>query len=183
MSSAKSLPSFTAFGVYPTFTGAAEATVAFWTEYAQTASKAALWWTERWLQAPAAFGAWARTTAPAAKEVVEEPAPAPAPAPVEVADVVETVAAPEVVAEAVADAVEAAQPVMEAVVEEAEDLTLLVGIGPKLAAALAARGVSRFAQIAAWSEADLAEVDKALDLKGRAVRDAWVAQAKRFSIS
>ena len=62
-----------------------------------------------------------------------------------------------------------------------DDLTRLVGIGPKLQVALAERGVTRFAQIALWAEADLAEIDKALDLKGRAVRDAWVAQAKRFA--
>jgi predicted flap endonuclease-1-like 5' DNA nuclease len=57
----------------------------------------------------------------------------------------------------------------------------MVGIGPKLAASLAARGVSRFAHIAAWTEADLAEVDTALGLKGRAVREAWVAQARRLA--
>jgi predicted flap endonuclease-1-like 5' DNA nuclease len=64
---------------------------------------------------------------------------------------------------------------------EPDDLTRLVGIGPKLAAALAERGVTTFAQIALWSEQELADIDKALDLKGRAVRDAWVAQAKRFA--
>jgi predicted flap endonuclease-1-like 5' DNA nuclease len=62
----------------------------------------------------------------------------------------------------------------------ADDLTRLVGIGPKLSAALAERGVSTFADIAAWTTDDLAEVDQALSLKGRAVRDAWVAQAKRL---
>ena len=62
-----------------------------------------------------------------------------------------------------------------------DDLTRLVGIGPKLAAALADRGVTAFAQIAAWGDVELAEVDKALDLKGRAARDAWVAQAKRLA--
>lgn len=62
----------------------------------------------------------------------------------------------------------------------ADDLTRLVGIGPKLAVALAERGVRTFADIAAWTADDLAEVDQALSLKGRAVRDAWVAQAKRL---
>ena len=56
-----------------------------------------------------------------------------------------------------------------------------MGIGPKLAVALAERGVTRFEHIAAWTQDNLAEIDKALDLKGRAVRDAWVAQAKRFA--
>ena len=64
---------------------------------------------------------------------------------------------------------------------EPDDLTRLVGIGPKLADALAARGVTRFSQLAAWTADDLATIDAALSLKGRAARDAWVAQAKRFA--
>jgi len=63
----------------------------------------------------------------------------------------------------------------------ADDLTRLSGIGPKLSAALTERGVTRFAQIADWTADDLAEVDAALSLKGRAVREAWVAQARRFA--
>ena len=53
-------------------------------------------------------------------------------------------------------------------------------MGPKLAVALAGRGVTSFAQISAWTEEDLADLDKALDLKGRAVRDAWATQARRM---
>lgn len=71
---------------------------------------------------------------------------------------------------------------VETLVEAAaDDLTRLAGVGPKLSAALAERGVTRFAQIAAWTADDLAEMDVALSLKGRAVREAWVAQAKRFA--
>ena len=62
-----------------------------------------------------------------------------------------------------------------------DDLTRLIGVGPKLAASLAARGVTTFAQIAAWTADDLASVDKDLKLLGRAERDAWVAQATRFA--
>jgi predicted flap endonuclease-1-like 5' DNA nuclease len=62
-----------------------------------------------------------------------------------------------------------------------DDLTRLVGIGPKLAEALAARGVTRFSHIAAWTANDLAKVDSELKLLGRAARDAWVAQARRFA--
>ena len=91
----------------------------------------------------------------------------------------------EAVVETAEAAIEAAPEVVEAAAEAMvavnDDLTRLVGIGPKLAAALAERGVTAYAQIAAWTQDDLAEVDKALDLKGRAVRDAWVAQAKRFA--
>jgi predicted flap endonuclease-1-like 5' DNA nuclease len=77
------------------------------------------------------------------------------------------------------------EPVVEAVIETAksvgDDLTLLVGIGPKLAASLADLGVTRFSEIAAWGPEQLADFNVKLDLKGRAERDAWVAQAKRLA--
>jgi predicted flap endonuclease-1-like 5' DNA nuclease len=76
-----------------------------------------------------------------------------------------------------------AEPVAEATLAVADELTRIVGIGPRLAAGLAKEGVTAFSQIAAWTADDLARFDKALDLKGRAVRDAWVAQAWRFAES
>lgn len=94
-------------------------------------------------------------------EIIAEPAPEPA---------AEAVAEPEPAVEAEPSPARAA-----------DDLTRLTGVGPKLSVALAERGVTRFAQIAAWTEKDLAEVDQALSLKGRAVREAWVAQAKRLT--
>jgi predicted flap endonuclease-1-like 5' DNA nuclease len=76
------------------------------------------------------------------------------------------------------------EPAQDVQVEAAEpgvdDLTRLVGIGPKLAASLGELGVTRFSQIAAWTAEDLQSIDQLLGLKGRADRDAWVAQAKRF---
>jgi predicted flap endonuclease-1-like 5' DNA nuclease len=85
-------------------------------------------------------------------------------------------------AEAVVEpAAETTSAVADTVVEAVDDLTRMTGVGPKLSAALAERGVTRFAQIAAWTEADLADVDVALSLKGRAVREAWVAQARRLA--
>ena len=63
-----------------------------------------------------------------------------------------------------------------------DDLTRLVGIGPRLASQLAEQGVTTFAQIAAWNTDQLGEIDKALNLRGRAVRDAWVSQAKRLAV-
>lgn len=101
-----------------------------------------------------------------AEPVVVEAVEAVAEAPVEV---VEPVA--ETVVETVAEKVEAA----------GDDLTRLVGVGPKLAASLADLGVTTFGQIAAWTPEDLASFDELLNLKGRADRDAWVAQAKRFA--
>jgi len=77
---------------------------------------------------------------------------------------------------------EAAAETVEAAVETVgDDLTRLVGVGPKLATSLAELGVTRFSQIAAWSPDDLASIDQLLNLKGRAERDAWIAQAKRFA--
>jgi predicted flap endonuclease-1-like 5' DNA nuclease len=100
----------------------------------------------------------------------------------------EAVAVAEVVADAPEPAAPALAPVLEAeatpaMIEplEPDDLTRMTGIGPKLSAALAERGVTRFAQIAAWTADELAELDAALSLKGRAVREAWVAQAKRLA--
>lgn len=62
-----------------------------------------------------------------------------------------------------------------------DDLTVMTGIGPKLAAALAEQGVTRFADIAAWTPEDVARVDKALKLMGRVEREAWIAQARRLA--
>ena len=73
-------------------------------------------------------------------------------------------------------AVGAAQEVVAA--QAGDDLTRIKGLGPKLAARLAELGVTSFAQIAAWSAEDLAEVDARLGtFAGRPARDGWVEQA------
>lgn len=90
-------------------------------------------------------------------------------------------AAVEVIAEAPPEAVVAPDVVVQVVEDGVDDLTQLVGIGPKLAASLAELGVTRFSQIAAWSPDELSSIDQLLNLKGRAERDAWIAQAKRFA--
>jgi predicted flap endonuclease-1-like 5' DNA nuclease len=60
-----------------------------------------------------------------------------------------------------------------------DDLTRIKGLGPKLAALLGTLGVTSFAQIAGWSDADVARIDAQLgNFAGRPVRDAWVEQAK-----
>lgn len=85
--------------------------------------------------------------------------------------VIETVEeAPAVVAE-----------VAEAAPTVADDLTRLTGIGPKLASLLAERGVTRFADIAAWTAEDVATFDRDMKLMGRIDREAWIAQARRFA--
>lgn len=60
-----------------------------------------------------------------------------------------------------------------------DNLMALKGIGPKLNLMLGDLGVSRFDQIAAWTPADIAEVDQHLGaFSGRIERDNWVDQAQ-----
>lgn len=62
---------------------------------------------------------------------------------------------------------------------EADNLRLLKGVGPKLAALLTSIGVTRFDQIAAWEAADVTRVDAQLgNFKGRIARDNWIEQAR-----
>jgi predicted flap endonuclease-1-like 5' DNA nuclease len=62
---------------------------------------------------------------------------------------------------------------------EADDLTKIKGVGPKLVTLLAGLGVTRLEQIAAWTESDVAAIDAQLGrFKGRIERDQWVEQAK-----
>lgn len=75
-----------------------------------------------------------------------------------------------------AGAVEAAPGVPEL---PADDLTRIKGLGPKLSTLLASLGVTRFAQIAEWTDTDLARIDAQLgNFAGRPARDQWVEQAK-----
>lgn len=60
-----------------------------------------------------------------------------------------------------------------------DDLKLIKGVGPKLAALCNQLGFYHFDQIAAWTEAEIAWVDENLEgFKGRVVRDEWVVQAR-----
>lgn len=62
---------------------------------------------------------------------------------------------------------------------DGDDLTRIKGLGPKLRARLADLGVTTFAQVAAWSEADIAAIDAQLgNFAGRPTRDNWVEQAR-----
>ncbi len=62
---------------------------------------------------------------------------------------------------------------------EPDDLRRIKGLGPKLATLLASLGVTRFDQIAAWTEADIAAMDAHLGtFAGRITRDNWVEQAR-----
>jgi large subunit ribosomal protein L21 len=60
----------------------------------------------------------------------------------------------------------------------ADNLKELSGVGPALEKKLHDAGVTSFAQIAAWTEADIAAMDEKLSFKGRIEREGWVDQAK-----
>ena len=63
--------------------------------------------------------------------------------------------------------------------EPADDLSRIKGLGPKLRARLAELGVTRFDQIAAWSETDLVAIDAQLGtFAGRPAKDNWIEQAR-----
>lgn len=63
-----------------------------------------------------------------------------------------------------------------------DDLTRIKGLGPKIATLLREQGVTRFADIAAWNDADIERIDAQLGrFQGRIRRDAWVEQAKLLS--
>jgi len=188
MPATKALPQFEAFGGYVDPFAASQTVFKLWLESWRASVDTAVWWTERWMETVSAFAPTKADAPVAPRPIAAIIDLAQAAAARSAADLSEIAAATVEIAETAADtSVSMAQDaisVADHAVEEVfppDDLTRLVGIGPKLSIALAERGVTRFADIAAWTQADLAEIDKALDLKGRAVRDAWVAQAKRFA--
>nr|WP_285834478.1 helix-hairpin-helix domain-containing protein [Kangiella sp. TOML190] len=74
-----------------------------------------------------------------------------------------------------------AAPKKAAAKTEGDDLTKLSGVGPVLAKKLHEAGVTSFAQIAAWTEADVTEFDEKLSFKGRIEREGWIEQAKELA--
>jgi predicted flap endonuclease-1-like 5' DNA nuclease len=72
-----------------------------------------------------------------------------------------------------------AQPIHAVPAGPADELTRMKGVGPKVAAMLNGLGVTRYDQIAAWTDADVARIDAQLGtFKGRVTRDQWVEQAR-----
>ncbi|WP_010138995.1 50S ribosomal protein L21 [Oceanicola sp. S124] len=63
--------------------------------------------------------------------------------------------------------------------EGADDLKKLSGVGPALEKKLIEAGITSFAQIAAWTEADVEALDDAF--KGKAQSNNWVGEAKELA--
>ena len=65
--------------------------------------------------------------------------------------------------------------------DKGDDLKELSGVGPALEKKLNEAGVTTFAQIAAWTDADVADMDEKLSFKGRIEREGWIEQAKELA--
>ncbi len=74
-----------------------------------------------------------------------------------------------------------AAPAKAAAATGADDLKKLSGVGPALEKKLVAAGITTFAQIAAWTDADVADMDEKLSFKGRIEREGWIAQAAEMA--
>jgi large subunit ribosomal protein L21 len=76
-----------------------------------------------------------------------------------------------------------AKPAKEAGVAKgaADDLKQLSGVGPALEKKLHEAGITSFAQIAAWTDADVEEFGEKLSFKGRIEREGWIEQAKELA--
>ena len=62
----------------------------------------------------------------------------------------------------------------------ADDISLIGGIGPKLLKGLNDIGITTLAQIAAWSDSDVERIETELKQKGRVAREEWIEQAKEL---
>tara|TARA_R110002126_G_scaffold167330_1_gene315199 strand:- start:101321 stop:102145 length:825 start_codon:yes stop_codon:yes gene_type:complete len=68
-----------------------------------------------------------------------------------------------------------------AAAEGADDLSKISGVGPVIVGKLNGEGVTTFAQIAAWTDADVEAIEEKLSFKGRVGREDWIAQAKELA--
>ncbi|HMN84733.1 MAG TPA: 30S ribosomal protein S2 [Bauldia sp.] len=75
----------------------------------------------------------------------------------------------------------AVTPLFAAPEGKADDLKKITGIGPVLEAKLKDLGVTKYEQIANFSDEDLEKIDQALNFKGRIQRDDWVGQARSLA--
>ncbi|MEP4981881.1 50S ribosomal protein L21 [Ascidiaceihabitans sp.] len=64
---------------------------------------------------------------------------------------------------------------------DGDDLSTISGVGPVIVKKLHAEGVTTFAQIAAWTDADVEAIEEKLSFKGRVGREEWIKQAKELA--
>ena len=66
----------------------------------------------------------------------------------------------------------------QAAAGKADNLRRLIGIGPVNERLLKGLGVTTYAQIAAWTAADVKRIEDVLNFDGRIAREKWIEQAK-----
>ena len=66
----------------------------------------------------------------------------------------------------------------KAAMSDGDDLSQISGVGPVIVGKLNDAGITTFAQIAAWNDADVEAIEVKLSFKGRVGREDWIAQAK-----
>lgn len=104
---------------------------------------------------------------------------APVAAPVEAAPVAAPIAEAAPVAEAATTADEA--PLFATPEGEPDDLKKISGVGPVLEGKLHALGITKYAQVAAFTKEQIDQVDDRLSFKGRIERDEWLKQAAELA--
>ncbi len=62
-----------------------------------------------------------------------------------------------------------------------DDLSQISGVGPVIVKKLNGEGITTFAQIAAWTDADVDAIEEKLSFKGRVGREEWIKQAKELT--
>lgn len=72
----------------------------------------------------------------------------------------------------------AAPAVAKPAATKSDNLRRLIGIGPVNEKLLKAQGVTSFAQIAAWTAADIKRIEDVMNFDGRIARERWIEQAK-----
>jgi len=73
-----------------------------------------------------------------------------------------------------------AAPLFKAPKGDADDLKKISGVGPVLEKKLNALGITKYAQVAAFTKAEIDQVDEVLSFKGRIEREDWLSQAKKL---
>ncbi len=85
------------------------------------------------------------------------------------------------VSEAPAVATEATKPLFTTPEGAPDDLKKISGVGPVLEKKLHELGITKFAQIAAFTPENIEQVDSELNFKGRIERDNWLEQAAEYA--
>jgi len=75
----------------------------------------------------------------------------------------------------------AVKPLFTAPAGEPDDLKKITGVGPVLEQKLRDLGITRYDQIAGFSDEDVENIDKTLNIKGRVKKDDWVGQARTLA--